>query len=134
MRSLGRRRRELAALYWDKLGPLETRGWTLPFKLGYQSSITHHASRITTSAHLMAVVAPDAETRWRSAEALKAKGIQTSLHYPYVPGFAAFRKSSEAVPLATSAEFSKRVITLPLYPTMTKEQVEAVCEALTCGL
>ena len=139
------RRRELTSLYWENLAPLEQQGWTLPFKrMGVEegrskiedsSSPSHLRSPISylpssCAAHLMVVVAPDAETRWRSAEALKAKGIQTSLHYPFVPGFTAFRESSNTGEQPISAEFSKRVITLPLYPTMTPEQVETVCATL----
>jgi dTDP-4-amino-4,6-dideoxygalactose transaminase len=124
------RRRELTAHYWRKLEPLEARGWTLPFRRSHASRITHHASRFMTSAHLLAVVAPDAETRWRCAEALKAAGIQTSLHYPLVLGFTAFRETASAPELPQSGNFCQRVITLPLYPTMTEVQVETVCGRL----
>jgi len=82
------------------------------------------------AAHLMTVVAPDTKTRWRCAETLKAAGIQTSLHYPFVPGFAAFGERGEPGRLPSSAEFCQRVITLPLYSTMTEEQVETVCGRL----
>jgi dTDP-4-amino-4,6-dideoxygalactose transaminase len=163
------RRRELIALYWDKLAPLEQHGWTLPFKrigaedrrskIEDRSSPSHLPTPISQlqakpisqlpsageaplpssisylpsscAAHLMAVVAPDAELRWRCAETLKAAGIQTSLHYPFVPGFSAFPESGAAVVLANSAAFSRRVITLPLYPTMTEAQVETVCTVLS---
>ena len=148
------RRRELTALYWEKLAPLEQRGWVLPFRrkvledrrwemedgrgAPYPDPLPRaeregdgfqHASSF--AAHLMAVVAPDAGTRWRCAEALKAAGIQTSLHYPFIPDFAAFRETAGASDLPDSRDFCQRVITLPLYPTMTEAQVEKVCEALT---
>ena len=148
------RRRELTALYWEKLAPLEQRGWVLPFRRKVledprwemedgrgtphpnplpraerEGDGSQHASSF--AAHLMAVVAPDAETRWRCAEALKAAGIQTSLHYPFIPDFAAFRETAGASDLPHSRDFCQRVITLPLYPTMTEAQVEKVCEALT---
>ena len=121
------RRRELTAHYWRRLEPLEAHGWTLPFK--QLSTLNPQPS--TTSCHLMAVVAPDAETRWRCAETLKSAGIQTSLHYPFIPAFAAFRETAGASDLPHSRNFCQRVITLPLYPTMTEAQVEKVCEALT---
>jgi len=121
-----RRRRELTALYWDKLDPLEARGWTLPFK----RLSTLNSQPSTTSSHLIAIVAPDAATRWRCAEELKAASIQTSLHYPFLPDFAAFRETADAPDLPKSRNFCQRVITLPLYPTMTEEQVESVCGRL----
>jgi dTDP-4-amino-4,6-dideoxygalactose transaminase len=49
--------------------------------------------------------------------------IQTSLHYPLVPGFAAFREATAPSELPQSRNFCQRVITLALYPTMTEEQV-----------
>jgi len=127
--SNNQRRRELTAIYWRGLEPLEPRGWTLPFKRRHQSRIASPASRFS-AAHLMAVVAPDAETRWRCAEALKAAGIQTSLHYPLIPGFAAFRGTASDSELPQSRNFCQRVITLPLYPTMAEGQVKAVCGRL----
>jgi dTDP-4-amino-4,6-dideoxygalactose transaminase len=124
------RRRELTTLYWRKLQPLEARGWTLPFKR--LSTLNNQLS--TASCHLLPVVAPNAETRWRCADALKTAGIQTSLHYPFVPGFAAFREAACGPELPQSRNFCQRVITLPLYPTMTVEQVETVCATLTSNL
>ena len=120
------RRREFTALYWHKLEPLEARGWTLPFK----RLSTLNSQPSTTSCHLLAVVAPDAETRWRCAEALKAASIQTSLHYPLVPGFAAFRETDGASEIPQSKHFCQRIMTLPLYPTMPEAAVETVCETL----
>jgi dTDP-4-amino-4,6-dideoxygalactose transaminase len=124
------RRRELTALCWRKLEPLEERGWTLPFKR--LSTLNPQPS--TVSCHLMAVVAPEAESRSRYAEALKASGIQTSLHYPLIPGFTAFQNGQELNGLGYSRDFCARVITLPLYPTMTEEQVELICGVLTSDL
>jgi dTDP-4-amino-4,6-dideoxygalactose transaminase len=123
------RRGELTALYWIKLAPLEARGWTLPFK----RLSTLNPPPSTTSCHLMAAVAPDTETRWRCAEALKSAGIQSSLHYPYIPDFTAFRDAGPASELPLARSFCQCVITLPLYPTMTEEQVEKVCGVLTSG-
>jgi dTDP-4-amino-4,6-dideoxygalactose transaminase len=129
------RRRALTALYWEKLAPLEKRRWVLPFKHipAFRFQLSATSQHPCTAAHLLAVVAPDITTRWRCAEALKAAGIQTSLHYPLVPGFTAFRETAGASELPASRSFCERVITLPLYPTMTEEQVGAVCEALTAA-
>jgi dTDP-4-amino-4,6-dideoxygalactose transaminase len=147
------RRQELTALYWEKLSPLEEKGWILPFKSA--SNIEHPTSneleraagenrgeraedrsqksevRSQQSAfHLMTVVAPDADTRWSCAEALKNAGIQTSLHYPLIPAFTGFAKATSQNRLEQSAAFCQRIITLPLFPTMTEEQVECVAAEL----
>jgi len=123
------RRRELTAEYWWQLQPLETHGWILPFRklsaFNFQLSAFNH-----TASHLLPVVAPDGETRWRCADELKSAGIQTSLHYPFIPGFTAFACKESRGGLDKSIAFCQRIITLPLYPTMTMTQVETVSDAL----
>lgn len=123
------RRRELTAEYWQRLELLENRGWILPFRklsaFSSQFSAFNH-----TASHLLPVVAPDGETRWRCADELKSAGIQTSLHYPFIPGFTAFAGKESRGGLDKSIAFCQRIITLPLYPTMTVTQVETVSGAL----
>ncbi|MCX6901181.1 MAG: DegT/DnrJ/EryC1/StrS family aminotransferase [Verrucomicrobia bacterium] len=116
------RRRELTTRYWQKLQLLETRGWVLPFR--------KVAALDSAACHLLPVVALDGETRWRCADALKSAGIQTSLHYPFIPGFTAFACKESRGGLDKSIAFCQRIITLPLYPTMTMTQVETVSDAL----
>jgi dTDP-4-amino-4,6-dideoxygalactose transaminase len=108
------RRRRLVALYRRRLGDLP--GWTIPFAGLDENS----------ACHLMPAVAPSEPERARVAETLKAARIQTSLHYPCVNEFSAFRKF-EAEGLEKSRTFSSRVITLPLYATMPEAYVEEVC-------
>ena len=65
----------------------------------------------------------------RYNEALKEARIQTSLHYPYIPSFKAFK----AIPVASlerSKEYAQRTITLPLFPGMTELQVEETCSII----
>jgi len=120
LRKLGRnneRRRALAALYTRYLQPLT--GWTIPFA-ELEGDSAHH---------LMVLVAPDEESRQRVVDALRAERIQSSLHYPYVPGFSAFKRF-DAGDGAHGRSFAQRTITLPLYPTMTAAQVEDVCAVI----
>jgi dTDP-4-amino-4,6-dideoxygalactose transaminase len=123
------RRRALTRLYWQALGGLEERGWVLPFKAGFEAEALEQSA-----CHLMTAVAPDGESRWRAAAALQEAGIQSSLHYPFVPGFHAFRArggdfTSEGR-LPTSAEFAGRTLTLPLFPSMQDADVLEVSRAL----
>jgi dTDP-4-amino-4,6-dideoxygalactose transaminase/nucleoside-diphosphate-sugar epimerase len=121
------RRRELTALYWRKLEPLEAQGWTLSFKR--RASLHPQPASFNSACHLLAVVAPDANTRSRCVKRLAQAGIQTSLHYPLIPGLSAFAGSPGWV-TEKAAGFCQRVITLPLYPTMTQNMVERVCAEL----
>jgi dTDP-4-amino-4,6-dideoxygalactose transaminase len=109
-----KRRRRLVSLYRRHLADLP--GWIIPFEGLDENS----------ACHLMPVVAPSEPERARVADALKAARIQTSLHYPCVNEFSAFRKF-EAEGLKKSRDFSTRAITLPLYATMPEAHVEEVC-------
>jgi dTDP-4-amino-4,6-dideoxygalactose transaminase len=110
------RRGEFVAAYRSKLTDLP--GWVVSFP-----------GRDDSGFHLMVAVAPDAESRERVARQMRAAGIQTSLHYPFIPGFAAFARFP-AAGLEASRLFAQRAITLPLFPTMTFDQVEKVCSVL----
>src|SRR5207245_3541623 len=76
--------------------------------------------------HLMVAVTNAPEERARLAAALHSAAIQTSLHYPAVPDFAAFRNFC-TTDIEKSRSFSRRAITLPLFPTMKSAEVEEVC-------
>ena len=112
-----RRRGELVRRYWDGLRDLH--GWNLPF-----------ATRGGDSAyHLMVLVAPDPAMRERTVRALQAAGIQTSLHYPCVADFTAF-KDPPTAGLDVSRSFAGRAITLPLYPALTDSQVDEIVSVI----
>jgi dTDP-4-amino-4,6-dideoxygalactose transaminase len=111
------RRAELTDRYRRRLG--QSPDWIVPF-----------GSAATPSAfHLMPVVAPGAALRQRAVDALVAERIQSSFHYPDITGFAAFADGGHASPPVT-AEFADRVITLPLHPRLTDEDVDLVCDTL----
>ena len=60
---------------------------------------------------------------------LKEDGIQSSIHYPAFKDFTAFKDIGlNDVPIAE--DIATRELTLPLYPTMTLEQVDLVYESL----
>jgi dTDP-4-amino-4,6-dideoxygalactose transaminase len=133
LKKLGRnnqRRRALAVeyhrLFKGEFARLPERGWTLP-ELGLGSGEAAH--------HLMVVVAPGAELRDLAMIRLRERGIQTSIHYPFIPGLTAFSRPGvgrEGSTLERSREFCGRVLTLPLHPLMNPEDVRAVVSALAC--
>ncbi len=128
-----RSRRELTALYWERLAALEAHGWILPFHKPSESSL-QSSSFSSSACHLLPVVAPDAAIRSHCAASLRAAGIQTSLHYPFIPDFTGFSGTCSPDGLDDSRSFCSRVITLPLFPTMTREQVRTVCTTLMRSL
>jgi dTDP-4-amino-4,6-dideoxygalactose transaminase len=67
--------------------------------------------------------------RIRTIHAMRDRGIQASIHYPAIQQFTAY-KSLElgATPIANA--ISERELTLPLFPTMSADQVELVVRSL----
>ncbi len=56
-------------------------------------------------------------------------GIQSSIHYPIFKNFRAFRELDlNSAPIAEA--IASRELTLPLYPTMSFDEVDLVCESL----
>ncbi len=82
-----------------------------------------------SACHLAVLVAPDESSRTRVAQLLREARIQTSLHYPCIPQFKAF-ETYRTDDLPKSIAFAGRAITLPLYPSMTPADVEAICREI----
>ena len=82
--------------------------------------------------HIMPVLLADGIDREAVVAALAADGVQASVHYPSVSGFTAYRHLAGEAPKAD--EVSRRELTLPLYPTMSVDQCDLVCEALCKAL
>jgi len=86
----------------------------------------------TGSGHLAVIVVDEPAARDPLRAALAADGIQTSLHYPPVHLFDHYRSAYGHAPgdLPVVEDLAQRLVTLPLYPTMTPEQVDAVCACI----
>ncbi len=78
------------------------------------------------SHHIYPVVFGSPEERDRMALRLKEEGIQTSIHYPPIHQFTAFRRLDSGVDLPVTEEFASCELTLPLYPSLTEEQVDEI--------
>jgi dTDP-4-amino-4,6-dideoxygalactose transaminase len=84
------------------------------------------------SFHLFPVLlAPDCD-RAAVMEAMKAVGVQTSIHYRPIDTFASYMAArlGPCEHLTRTHSIGARTLTLPLYPSMTDEQVDVVCTAL----
>jgi dTDP-4-amino-4,6-dideoxygalactose transaminase len=112
-----KRRQHLLSQYRDCLQLLA--GWSMPFA----ESIDH------SSGHLMVVIAPTNEMRNKAIGALREAHIQSSMHYPCIPDFSVFRQQ-QADGVKKTRQFTERAITLPLFPTMTHDQVQDTVRCL----
>lgn len=69
-----------------------------------------------------------ADRRNAVREAMSAKGIQTSVHYPPVHKFSGYDACAAHLPRTESA--ADRLITLPMYGSLGLEAVDEVCSSL----
>ena len=78
------------------------------------------------------LLGPDVD-RVAVMEHLKQDGIQSSIHYPSFREFTAF-KDNDFLPTPIADDISRRELTLPLFPSMTFDQVDLVVESLLDAL
>ena len=83
-----------------------------------------------SSYHILPVLLPLEVDRKEIIEGLKAKGIQSSIHYPPFWNFTAYAGQYSPDDTPVTAEICDRELTLPLYPTMTDEDVNLVTTSL----
>jgi dTDP-4-amino-4,6-dideoxygalactose transaminase len=91
-----------------------------------------HFSRGKPSYHIMPILLSDSINRPAIIESMKQDGVQTSIHYPAIQGFAAYRNRVNSTPKAEYV--CAHELTLPLFPDMTFEDVDIVCDALIKGI
>jgi len=83
--------------------------------------------------HLRPALLPPGIDRARFMTEMKARGIQTSIHYPPIHLFSLYRRDGgPTLPLTEAV--AAREVTLPLYPGMSSGDVELVVAAATEAL
>lgn len=119
------RRRAISEIYWQAF---EDSGLELPFR--------EYSRRgdVQSAAHLFPILLPPTTDRLAFIDRLRAAGIQTSIHYPPIHLFSYYRQRYPGVSLPITEEAARRAVTLPLYPTMTDEQVSLVIGAVRAAL
>ncbi len=86
--------------------------------------------------HLMPVLLPAAANREAFQDYMKSEGIQTSIHYPPIHLFSYYKMRYENIDhrLPMTEDVASREVTLPLFPTMSSEQIELVVHHVKIGL
>ena len=84
--------------------------------------------------HIFPIMVPENVSRLSIIEELRNNQIQTSIHYPGFWEFSKYEKHFNKHDFQISSKICDREITLPLFPTMTFEQVDYVCEKLLFAL
>ena len=80
--------------------------------------------------HILPVLLPPNTNRKKIIESLKQNRIQASIHYPPFWDFSAYQGQFSPNDAPVTAEICLRQLTLPLFPTMTEDEVDQVCSAL----
>lgn len=121
LETINQRRQELARRYTERLSD-EFPGMVLPF-----ASIGPDR---TPSYHIYPVVLESNAARDEMESMLRARGIQTSIHYRPVHLLSAFRRRFPGGPLPVTESYGERELTLPLYPSMATSQVDDIIAAM----
>ena len=114
-------RTDLVHHYYERLD--NVKGISIPFR---------NFTRGKPNFHIMPIMLDDDIARVKLITSMKEDGIQTSIHYPVIQNFTAYQGKVNRTPKAEYV--SEHELTLPLYPTMTLEEVDLVCDALIKGL
>ncbi len=112
-------RRKNAAIYAELLGDLKDAGIVVPYA---RPDVRH-------VYHVHAILTPQRE---RLTKILTEREIQFGIHYPFpIHLLEAHRDLGyKEGDFPVSERISKQVISLPLFPEMTREQIETVCAAV----
>lgn len=115
-----KRRRELSSLYRESLAELVPMV-VAPFET--------HAG--LSAAHIFPVLLPAGVDRGAFMDGMKVQGIQTSIHYPPIHLFEAFQTYNiDRTPLVETENVAIREVTLPLFPTMSDDDVLFVTRSM----
>jgi dTDP-4-amino-4,6-dideoxygalactose transaminase len=113
------RRRELTLRYRELLGHLE--GIVVPFE---------DADVPSSSCYVMPIMLEQDGRQAEVSARLREHGIQTSIFYPSIHTFSAYRERFPDVSLPITELASRTELTLPFHPHMTHEDQDRVVTAL----
>lgn len=122
LESGNQRRREIVSLYRSLLH-FQTPDITVPF--------TEHPG--VSSGHIFPILLPRSIDRRTFMEKMKTEGVQTSIHYPPIHLFTAYRTQT-SLQLGVTEDIASREVTLPLFPSLTDQQVGYIVCAIQKAL
>lgn len=102
----------------------------------YNASLTETSLKLPTekenSKHVYHLYVTESEKRDELSKFLSEKGIASAVHYPVPchlqPAYAELGMGEGSLPVCEAA--SKKVLSLPMYPELTEEQVQLVAQAI----
>jgi dTDP-4-amino-4,6-dideoxygalactose transaminase len=81
-----------------------------------------------SAAHIMPILLPTEINRVEFMDFMKANGIQTSIHYPPIHEFSFYKKHDTSFEnsLPYTEDVASREVTLPMYPTLTDDDITKI--------
>ena len=113
-------RRDTVAYYRDKLGQID--GVNVPT----------HGMRGQPAHYILPVRLDEKIDRDALRERMSRMGIQTSMHFPPVHRFPPYESPNAHLP--NTERIANVAMSLPLYPGLTREQVDFVCDVLAASI
>jgi dTDP-4-amino-4,6-dideoxygalactose transaminase len=113
------RRRELTLRYRSLLG--QVAGLIVPFD---ETDVP------SSTCYVMPIMLERDGTQAQVSASLRERGIQTSIFYPSIHRFTAYRERFPDVSLPITELASRTELTLPFYPHMTNDDQDRVVTAL----
>ena len=113
-----KKRADVSSLYKKELDDIEE--MCVPFS--YSESFSSH--------HLFPILLEPNHDRMNFMQFMKSKGIQTSIHYPPIHKFTAYRYEGHGGTLPITDAVERRIVTLPLYANINMEQVHYTIESI----
>ena len=89
---------------------------------------------IQPAYHLFPILLPENINRRAFMNQLRAKGIQSSIHYPPIHRFKFYIRQYRDISLPLTEQAAARQVTLPLFSTMRDEQLEEVISVVDQAL
>lgn len=114
------RRREISEEYSERLAQIEH--ISLPYR--------DHPG--LGAAHIYPLLLDRGISRSHFIQCMREKGVQTSIHYPPVHHFTAYASDCSCIPL--TEDVGEREVTIPLFPTMTQEQIDTVILSIAAAI
>ena len=112
------RREKIVAQYHKNLDDLPI---MMPF--------SHELGNIVSAYHIQPIIFETEDIRNDVMKYMKDRKIQTSIHYPSIKNFKAYEHMHhQDTPIAD--EISKRELTIPLFPTMSEDQIHKVISCI----
>lgn len=110
------RRQAISARYREAIAGAHFNGVELPFL----------DSPGLSSCHIFPILLPQGASRPAFMDAMRLRGVQTSIHYPPIHLFSFYRQRYPGVSLPLTEAVASREVTLPLYPGMRDTDVDYV--------